>query len=337
MQRIGRSLRESFGRFGGRATLVALASVVAVGTVAAVHGDIVNPSNRLAGLRLYVNEDSPARRQADAWRDSRPNDAALMDLIARQPVAKWMGNWNADVRRDAANVVSRASSDGAAAVFVAYNIPNRDCGSYSAGGSSSASAYRRWIREFAAGLGGGTSIVILEPDAVPGADCLPQAGREERFGLLRDAVQVLKSAHAVVYLDAGNSRWKSPAEVAARLREAGIDAADGFALNVSNYQSTAANVTYGDQLSKLVGGKHYIVDTSRNGAGGAGGQWCNVAGQALGATPTTNTGRALVDAYLWVKQPGESDGTCNGGPRAGAWWADYALGLARAQTVVASR
>ena len=112
----------------------------------------------------------------------------------------------------------------------------------------------------------------------------------------------------------------------------------GFALNVSNYVGTAANVAYGNAMSARVGGKRYIIDTSRNGLGGVAGQWCNVPGQGLGDTPTTSTGQALVDAFLWVKYPGESDGTCNGGPSAGSWWADYALGLAqRQQTVVASR
>ena len=37
----------------------------------------------------------------------------------------------------------------------------------------------------------------------------------------------------------------------------------------------------------------------------------------------------LVDAYCWIKRPGESDGTCNGGPAAGGWWPDRALELAR--------
>jgi endoglucanase len=36
-----------------------------------------------------------------------------------------------------------------------------------------------------------------------------------------------------------------------------------------------------------------------------------------------------VDAYLWVKRPGESDGACgNGAPKVGVWWPDYALDLA---------
>jgi endoglucanase len=37
-----------------------------------------------------------------------------------------------------------------------------------------------------------------------------------------------------------------------------------------------------------------------------------------------------VDAYLWVKQPGASDGTCRAGaPPAGHWWPEYALQLVR--------
>ena len=95
----------------------------------------------------------------------------------------------------------------------------------------------------------------------------------------------------------------------------------------------------GQRISALVGGKHFIIDTSRNGVGGNG-EWCTTRGRALGALPTTRTGNVLVDAFLWVKQPGESDGTCNGGPKAGRWWPEYALELARNQPselAVASR
>lgn len=44
---------------------------------------------------------------------------------------------------------------------------------------------------------------------------------------------------------------------------------------------------------------------------------------------TAATADPLADAYLWIKPPGESDGACNGGPEAGAWWPEYALGLAQ--------
>jgi endoglucanase len=119
--------------------------------------------------------------------------------------------------------------------------------------------------------------------------------------------------------------------MAARLRRAAISQADGFSLNVSNFISTADNIRYGEQLSALMGSKHFIIDTSRNGAGGNNGEWCNPRGRALGQLPTTRTGNALVDGFLWIKQPGESDGACNGGPKAGGWWSEYALELARNQ------
>ena len=37
---------------------------------------------------------------------------------------------------------------------------------------------------------------------------------------------------------------------------------------------------------------------------------------------------------LWVKQPGESDGTCRGGPKAGSWWTEVALELSRAASTL---
>ena len=110
-----------------------------------------------------------------------------------------------------------------------------------------------------------------------------------------------------------------------------------FSVNVSNYYSTEDSIAYGKQLSAKIGGKHFVIDTSRNGNGpyteGAEDErWCNPPGRALGETPTTKTSDPLVDAYLWVKRPGESDGECKGGPKAGEWWPEYALKLAQGST-----
>lgn len=314
------------------AVVVTAASVATVQTASAVLPNVTNALNRLEGLKLFVNPDSPSRRQAQAWKQSRPAEAALMERIAAQPIAQWIGDWS-NPRRDVAGIMAASARQRAVPVLVAYNIPHRDCGLYSAGGSASASGYKKWIREFAAGLSGNKAVVVLEPDALAGSECLSANQREERYALLRDAVQVLKAANALVYVDAGHARWLSPDEAAARLAKSGIALADGFSLNVSNYLSTAANVAYGNQVSSRTGGKRYIVDTSRNGVGGRNGEWCNVGGQALGSLPTTRTGHALADAFLWIKQPGESDGTCAGGPRAGQWWPEYALGLAQRQSV----
>lgn len=294
-------------------------------------------ASRLVGARLWVNPSSPAKKQADAWRRSRPSDADALDLIASTPTATWIGDWNRDVAGDVRRVVSQANRDGALPVFVAYNIPNRDCGSHSAGGQKNAGGYRKWIRDFARGLSGGRAVVVLEPDATASTKCLSARQQSERFELLADAVRVLKGAQASVYLDAGHAKWLSASDMAGRLERAGIAEADGFALNVSNFVSTAANVAFGNDLSRRVGGKHYIIDTSRNGSASTNGAWCNPSGQSIGRLPTTRTGEALVDAFLWIKQPGESDGSCNGGPRAGTFWADYAVKLVERSPMVASR
>ncbi|MFG2451407.1 glycoside hydrolase family 6 protein [Streptomyces sp. NPDC048512] len=72
-----------------------------------------------------------------------------------------------------------------AALFVACNIPHRDCGRYSAGGAADAEAYRRWIGQVADALAGSRALVVLEPDAIAHLvdGCTPGAYREERAQL----------------------------------------------------------------------------------------------------------------------------------------------------------
>ena len=315
--------------------VIGVSTALLVGAaVAAAQARQQASTNPFAGRRLYVDPNSTARRQAETIRRSRPQDAALLMQIADRPVARWLGGWVNDIGKEVEGAVSTITGSGALPVFVAYNIPNRDCGSYSAGGASGGDAYRRWIKSFADGLRGRPAIVILEPDALPGMDCLNAAGQAARIELIKDAVRTLKAQRASVYIDAGHSSWRSAETMAARLKQVDIAGADGFSLNVSNYLSTAANIAYGEKLSKLLGGKHFLIDTSRNGAGNTT-EWCNPRGQALGVAPTTNTGHPLVDAFLWIKQPGESDGTCQGGPRAGSWWTEIAIEMSRAASNLA--
>ncbi len=289
------------------------------------------PASPLSTMQLYVEPRGSARIQANAWSRSRPDDATLIERIARQPQALWLGEWRSNVRVSVARRVSRARSAGRVPVLVAYNIPNRDCGQHSTGGLPSAEAYRTWIGRVADGIGRSPAVVILEPDALAGFDCLSKGQRHERIELIRYAVERLSARPATaVYIDAGNAGWVRPATIARRLRAAGVTRARGFAINVAGFETTARSRSYGRAISRRTGGAHFVIDTSRNGAGPAGpGEWCNPPGRALGEFPTTQTGDPLVDALLWVKRPGESDGQCNGGPPAGTWWPDYALDLAR--------
>ncbi|MGP3940628.1 MULTISPECIES: glycoside hydrolase family 6 protein [Streptomyces] len=293
---------------------------------------------------LWVNPDSPAARQARERQDEGKNrDAALIRQIAQQPIAEWLGP--APPRERVRFITESAARTGSTPVLVAYHIPYRDCGRYSAGGARSAHAYRRWIEQITLGIGDRKAIVVLEPDAVAQLvdGCVPARLRTARLAMLRDAVAMFAALpHVQVYVDAGNPGWiKNPHRLVRPLREGGIEQADGFALNVSNFQPTRRTVAYGHRLSAALDGAHFVIDTSRNGNGPlrlrgaarhgvrARDSWCNPPGRALGERPSTTTGDRLVDAYLWIKRPGESDGTCNGGPPAGRWWTAYALDLAR--------
>ncbi|MFD9907312.1 glycoside hydrolase family 6 protein [Streptomyces sp. NPDC059063] len=285
-------------------------------------------------VTFWVNPDTPASRQVALWwRQWRLTDAWTVARIAVRPQAEWLNKDRpGPVVR---SLVRRAAAAGRTAVLVAYFIPHRDCGDYSAGGADDADHYRDWIDGFAEGLAAHDAYVVVEPDAIAQmvAGC-PGADAAERYALLDYAVTRLKrQPGAKVYLDAGNATWiPQERRLAAPLRRSGIDKADGFALNVSNFHTNAVSSEYGHRVARVLGGdRHFVVDTSRNGNGPYAGDkpWCNPPGRALGTPPTTRTGDPAIDAYLWIKRPGESDGECRGGPAAGDWWPRYALDLAR--------
>jgi endoglucanase len=316
-----------------RSRLAAIGALVlsaAVATTSAPPASAAGSGNPFAGKHLYVDPNSPAAQNADSMRQSNPHDAAELDKIAKHSQADWFGDWNsnASVQRTVADRRRTIHRAGAIPVFVVYDIPLRDCGGYSSGGAQSPASYREWVRNFTAGVGRGTAAVVLEPDALAGMDCLRPEDQTTRLGLLRYAVRTLTShPKTAVYLDAGHSVWQPADVMADRLRRADVADARGFSLNVSNFDRTREERRYGRDIVSLLGGKHFVVDTSRNGLG-SNGDWCNPPGRALGHRPTSVTHHRRVDAYLWIKRPGESDGSCNGGPPAGQWWTDYAVGLA---------
>jgi endoglucanase len=302
---------------------------------ASVHG------NPFAHARLFVDPNSDAAMQAQTWAHSRPNPAAQMRKIAAEPWAEWYGGWLPDpgvLFRQ--RVQDRYAPDNATAFIAVYNLPYRDCsGVYSAGGAHGAGAYKAWIRSIADAIGSYPTIVIVEPDGVPDTPCLHARGLDgQRLDLIAYATKTLASlSHTSVYIDAGRSDWLPAGEVISLLRRAGVRYARGFALDTTGYARTADELRYGHQIGAALGGKHFVVNTSRNGNGPLGaGQarnaqelWCNTPGRALGPRPTTHTGDRLADAYEWILHPGYSDGFCQGGPVAGSWWPHYALGLAQ--------
>ncbi|NUS29765.1 MAG: glycoside hydrolase family 6 protein [Streptomyces sp.] len=287
-----------------------------------------------ASVRLYRHPDSQV---LDWVRENAgdPRHDVIESRIADQPAAVWFADYAPDsVTARVESVTAGAAAQGRVPVVVAYTIPGRDCGGASQGGAPDLDAYDAWIDRFAAGLGSGEVVVILEPDSIAQSECLSGGQRADRFASLARAGRVLKAANpkARVYYDAGHSGWHPAARQAELLRQAGAGSAassDGVFSNVSNFHRTADEIAYDRRVLAALGGPAglgAVIDTSRNGNGApADGEWCDPDGRKLGRTPTLNTGEARIDGYLWVKLPGESDG-CKGAP--GTFTPSYAYDLA---------
>jgi endoglucanase len=391
-----------------------------------------DPRTLRADTRFFAPrpDDGAIGEFVDLLKARRFDDAAHIATMATTPRAVWFTSGSpSDVERDVRETVRLASFERRVPVLVAYNVPFRDCGQLSAGGAADTAAYEAWIDGFARGIGDRKAVVILEPDSLgiipfnttifgaaewckptvsddQGTEVpAPGASPAERYAQLNYAVDSIESnaPRALVYLDGTHSAWLGVGEAAYRLVTAGVQRAQGFFLNVSNYQPSdqlaqfgtwvsdcitaatagapwaaghfdwcpsqydpatnyttvnysadfAAGITAG--LLNLMGGAaattHFVMDTGRNGQGAWHStvaypdpqEWCNAPQRGVGLRPTAATNVPLADADLWIKPPGESDGSCNRGvagsttdpewggivdPAAGAWFPEEALQLA---------
>ena len=303
--------------------------MVILAMLAGVQGQVAAETPGPFAGPLYLEADTDASRaQARLLAAGDPAGAAAMGQIAAQPTAVWLGEWWPEplMRTKLRRHVAAADVQGTTLVVVTYAIPYRDCGGHSGGGTTY-EAYLDWNRVIAEELAGTKAVILVEPDSLASlaaAKCAGEVAR--RPALIAEAVGILADAGLVTYLDGGNSNWLGPAAQAVWLQRAGIDRATGFFTNVSNFYPVQQESDYAGKLSARVGWKHYVIDVSRNGRGWTG-TWCNPLGAALGANPRPTPGTTKLDALLWVKHPGVSDGPCNGGPNAGVWWDEYALAL----------
>jgi endoglucanase len=262
---------------------------------------------------FYVNPYSGAANW-DAQNSGSPLEPAIAHRIANAPSAVWFAQYDpGQIAGQVANVTGRAADEGAVPVLVLYDIPEINGATSAPDGAPSVAGYESWASAFASGLGDRTVIAIVEPDALADQTCLSTQQASARDGAIAYAGSAVRKAdpNARVYFDAGNSGWNSPQVQARRLAAADVTtSANGIFSNVSNFLPTDAEVNYDEQVLADLGnpsGLHIVVDTSRNG-NGAGNTWCDPSGRALGELPTANTGNPLVDAYLWIKDPGQADG-----------------------------
>ena len=392
----------------GSTAAVAPAAVSAAPAAKAPPSRVLAPNTR---FMVRVPDNDAVKQIASELKGRDLADSLRLVAMEATPQAVWFTSGTpAQVQAAVHKTMNEAALTGTVPVLVAYDIPYRDCGGLSAGGALDTPSYEAWIDAFASGIGNRQAVVILEPDSLglipyattiyggadgsctptlPGASVPPlpdpNATEASRYTQINYAVDSLE-AHAPaasVYLDGTHSAWLGVGEAAGRLFKAGVQRAQGFYINVSNYQPTDQAIQFGtwvaDCFAAAIGGAswaighfdfcagqydpatnfstvnytpdfeagvtaslqnmmgtavaslHFVVDTSRNGKGPlntapfsaapynqpdnviaalGSGNWCNPPGAGLGLRPTANAGVALLDAYLWVKTPGESDGSC---------------------------
>jgi endoglucanase len=281
--------------------------------------------------------------QVCVWLRNNPTDPRAKTIntyLGQTPTALGVGG---DISAWIAGHAANAQLGGTLPVFVAYDIPNRDLGQYSAGGESNVADYIAWAQTFAKAIGTRPAVLIVEPDSIihmAGLTADEQQARTQALIGLLNAFGTY-APNTALYLDAGDGHYNTPAAVAPWLIKIGIDRIRGFSVNVANYNTAADSAAFAQQLIALLrqyGIRNdigYVIDVSRNGHGRAPDSyitqhpdnwWCNWPGSMIGQLPAVANPYGA-DALLWVKEPGVSDGTCGMAPSTPSGTFDPALAL----------
>ncbi|QLH27288.1 glycoside hydrolase family 6 protein [Streptomyces sp. Rer75] len=179
---------------------------------AAVQERAAAPSH---GSPLYVPPaDRASYRQVTrlAWRGDYRTASGLLAMV-RTPQAVWYGDESpARVARLVRRTTSDAARQGRLPVLALYNVPGRDCGSYSAGGARTTDEYKAWIDAVAQGIGDREVMIVLEPDslALLPSDCGEQASEDTPAEATTPTPAVTPSAPADA--DAAAGAAAGPAE-----------------------------------------------------------------------------------------------------------------------------
>ena len=260
---------------------------------------------------------------------AHPQLAPALDVLKQQPIATW---YTDQYVSDLSGLMTKCQD--ATPAIVVYGLPQKDCahGYSTAGGNANTADYAKWIQGLMDQVGSNRDVIyILEPDALGLIANNPCASQHNYKANLLIAIEMLASnPKAKIYADV--AAWGDVSKTTAILNE--LKAAgrlSGIAINTSNYVSNDKLLSTCQTYSAATQGLHCIFDTSRNFNGSPSSEWCNAKSAGIGAPPTANTGYPLVDFFLWLKVPGESDGQCNDagrtsdaavGPGAGQFFPD---------------
>ena len=181
-------------------------------------------------------------------------------------------------------------------------------------------------------VGNFPALIFVEEDAIDTICWRSRAAIAQREALLKDEIdQLSQLPHALLYVEGGTSDANSPAEAARVLNAADASKIRGFFTNDTHFNWAYKEIQYGNKVSALTHGLHFVVDTRGDGNGPlknphpvtqGNEHLCNPPGRALGPMPGASDGTSYgmysphLDGFVWVTTPGESTApTCAGDSR----------------------
>jgi cellulose 1,4-beta-cellobiosidase len=321
-------------------------ALCAMCTAAIAAAEPAAPPNPFQGASFYVGPEW--RAELESASAAAPAKAASLRSLANQPVALWVNSIDAAKNKVPRWLDGARGKLAVLVLYDLPNRDCSAAASAGELGPGDEGRYRSEVVDpLAAQLRAHPDqrvAVVIEPDSL--ANLVTNANVEKCAksdalyrGAIAYAVSSLAMPNVSLYLDAGHAGWLGWDAHRARIavifkevldRAGGAHKIRGFATNVSGYsvlrgddgrRLEASNpcpdeLSYVEKLSadlaKVgIADKGFLIDTSRNGRAGVRSQsshWCNIEGAGLGerprAAPAPN-----VDAYFWIKVPGESDGT----------------------------
>jgi endoglucanase len=273
------------------------------------------------------------------------HQAGLLAKIADQPDANRfslysMGGGPGAIYGQVHKIVcdNMAADPGTVPIFTTYFLYQAGYCETSGEILSHRGTFERQINEMARGIGRRPAVMLLELDALGASRCMQRNGALRYWeGDMRYEINKLAALpHTVVYMEAGYADSNDPRYTATALNAVGIRKIRGFWTNDTHEDWTIKEVRWGERVSRLTRGAHFIVNTATNGRGplipanrvrDGNEVLCNPPGRGIGPLPTVNPGFAGVDAFLWTAPPGNSSGSCNGGPPAGTFWPAKAIAM----------
>ena len=191
--------------------------------------------------------------------------------------------------------------------------------------------FRNRIDAMAAATGNRPAVFLLEIDGVGSSRCMQKTGALSIWeaDLKYEATKMGSLPHTVVYLEGGYSDGNPPGYTAKRAQRRRRAQHPRLLHQRHPHQLDDRRDPLGREGLCQTGGANFIVNTAQNGNGplrphnrvkNGNEVLCNPPGRAMGPPPTTTTGFAHADAFLWTGPPGNSSGHCHGGPNPGAFW-----------------